>query len=190
MSLAMKETGGGDWPRNRSISPAMSSVPTHSIGSMAAKTRWSSRARYSSSDVVTTVVTSVPGTTPAATSRYRLCRQTSTRAPESRSTASSSLARFIGLTGTTTPPAFHVASRPITNCGTFCRYSATRSPALRPSSSSATANASLSSSSSRAVIRPPKYRMMSPSGFRLTEARNMASASVNSRLISAGWSWS
>jgi hypothetical protein len=26
--------------------------------------------------------------------------------------------------------------------------------------------------------------------FRLTEARNMASASVNSGLISAGWSWS
>ena len=139
---------------------------------------------------MTTVVTSVPSTTPAATSRYRLCRQTSTRAPESRSTASSSRARFIGLTGTTTPPAFHVATSPITNCGTFCRYSATRTPFPTPRSRSAMANASLSSSSSRAVIRPPKYRMMSPSGFRLTEARNMASASVYSRLISAGWSWS
>ncbi len=42
------------------------------------------------------------------------------RAPESRSTASSSLARFIGLTGTAMPPAFHAASMAMTNCGTFC----------------------------------------------------------------------
>jgi hypothetical protein len=31
---------------------------------------------------------------------------------------------------------------------------------------------------------------MSPSGFRLTDAPNMDRASVNSRLISAGWSGS
>jgi hypothetical protein len=31
---------------------------------------------------------------------------------------------------------------------------------------------------------------MSPSGFRLTDARNMDRASLNSRAISAGWPWS
>ena len=134
----------------------MSTAPGVPIGTIPANTRWSSRARYSSSDVVTTAATPASAATRAATSRYSSCRHTSTLAPESRSTASSSRARFIGLTGTAMPPAFQVASMAMTNCGTFCRYSATRSPGCTPRPASATANASLSSSSSRTVIRPPK----------------------------------
>ena len=68
----------------------------------------SSRVWYSSSEVVSTVFTPVRETTPAATSRYRLSRQTSTRAPESCSSNSSSRSRFIGLMFTAMPPAFHV----------------------------------------------------------------------------------
>ena len=34
---------------------------------------------------------------------------------------SSSRSRFIGFTETAVPPAFQVASIPMTNCGTFCR---------------------------------------------------------------------
>jgi hypothetical protein len=118
--------------------------------------RVSSRVWYSSSEVVMTVCTSVLATTLEATSRYRPCRLTSTRAPESLSSSSSSRSRFIGLIETAMPPAFQVPSWAITNCGTFCRYSATRSPLAKPVPARPAANASVSRSSSRTVIRPSK----------------------------------
>ena len=87
-------------------------MPSGVLRSDAGNERGSSRVWKSSSDVVTTVRTSVPPTTDAATSRYRLCRQTSTVVPESLSSRSSSRSRFIGLIETAMPPAFHVADQP------------------------------------------------------------------------------
>ena len=69
MSSGPSATSGGAWPRNRSSSSAMSTVPSPAIRSTPAKIRSSLRVWYSSSDVVITCRTSVPGTTLAATSR-------------------------------------------------------------------------------------------------------------------------
>jgi hypothetical protein len=120
------------------------------------KSRSSDRVWYSSSDVVSTVRTALSAITFEATSRYRLSRLTSTVAPESCSRPDSSRSRFIGLIDTAIPPAFQVPSWAITNWGTFCRKMATRSPAANPASRMPAAKASVSSSSSRRVIRPSK----------------------------------
>ena len=63
---------------------------------------------------------------------------------------------FIGLIDTAMPPAFHVPIWAIRNWGTFCRYTATRSPGVNPASTMAAANASVSPSSSRRLIWPSK----------------------------------
>ena len=68
----------------------------------------------------------------------------------------SSRSLFIGLIETAMPPAFHVPICAITNCGTFCRKTATRSPAVNPASVMPAANASVSASSSARVMRPSK----------------------------------
>src|SRR5664280_756319 len=59
--------------------------------------------------------------TAAATVSQAASEQTSALTPASRSTRSNSRSRYIGLTGTTTPPSFQAATRVRTNCGTFCR---------------------------------------------------------------------
>ena len=69
MSSGRRVTGGGVCPRKRSSSSAMSSVPSQAMRSTPAKIRGSLRVWYSSSEVVITVRTLVPGTTFAATSR-------------------------------------------------------------------------------------------------------------------------
>ena len=69
MSSGPRVTAGGAWPANCSSSPAMSSAPSQAIRSTPANIRGSLRVWYSSSDVVMTVRTSVPGTTFDATSR-------------------------------------------------------------------------------------------------------------------------
>ena len=69
MSPGEKDVGGGTCPRNRSIIPAMSTVPVTSTGSWSGNARGSSRLWCSRSDVVTTVCTAVRPTTSAATSR-------------------------------------------------------------------------------------------------------------------------
>ena len=68
-----------------------------------------------------TMSTSVSGTTPAATLSYSASCVMSARAPESSSRSRSSRSLFIGLIETMIPPAFHVATIAITNCGTFCK---------------------------------------------------------------------
>lgn len=67
-----------------------------------------------------------------ATEFHSSCRLTITRAPQSPRTLRNPRSLSIGLTGTAIPPIFQVASRPMTNCGMFCRYSATRSLRPRP----------------------------------------------------------
>jgi hypothetical protein len=84
------------------------------------------------------------------------------------------------LIDTMIPPAFQLATMAMTNCGTFCRYTASRSPGAKPLASSPLASASLSSSSSRRVMTPSKYRSATAEGSRATPARNMSSASSNS----------
>jgi hypothetical protein len=62
---------------------------------------------------------------------------------------------FIGLIGTTMPPAFHAPSTAIANCGTFWRYTARRSPLAKPSATSPAARASLMRSISPTVSVVP-----------------------------------
>ena len=69
MSSGPSETCGGASSRKRSSSPAMSAVPSPAIRSTPEKIRGSLRVWYSSSEVVITVRTAVPGTTFAAMSR-------------------------------------------------------------------------------------------------------------------------
>ena len=118
--------------------------------------RPSPRVWYSSAEVVIVSLTLLPPSTGAATSWYSSSRHTSTVAPQSRRIRSSSRSLFIGLTATAIPPAFHVPSIAMTNCGTFCRNSATRSPAASPESASPAANALDRSSTSRRVSAPSK----------------------------------
>ena len=69
MSSGPSVTAGGVCPRNCASSSGRSSVPSQVMRSTPAKMRGSLRVWYSSSEVVITVRTAVPGTTFAATSR-------------------------------------------------------------------------------------------------------------------------
>jgi len=84
------------------------------------------------------------------------------------------------LIETMTPPAFQAATMAMTNCGTFCRYTARRSPGAKPLASNPLASPSLSSSSSWRLMTPSKYFSAAAAGSFATPARNMLRASSNS----------
>ena len=128
----------------------------------------------------------IVGTTSAATCPNRSSSASSAVASQSVSSVVSSRCRLIGLIETTMPPAFHVPITAISTCGMFCRYVASRWPLSKPRSASATANASESRSSSRRVSVPSKYRTISVSGARSSDAENIASAFGNSGSTSCG----
>lgn len=96
------------------------------------KTRGSSRVWKSRSDAVSTVRTALSRT---ASCRYLVHAppsQTRAAAPESRRTCPTSPDLYMGLSGTTTAPAFQAARTASTKCGVFCSMTATRSPRRMP----------------------------------------------------------
>ncbi len=109
----------------------------------------SSRVWKSSSQPVSTIRT---GESAAVSRRYdsqARSEQISAATSPSRRTWATSPDLYIGLTGTTTAPAFHAPSTASTKCGEFCSSTATRSPRSRPRAARCPATESVSSSTSR-----------------------------------------
>ena len=150
-SSGSSRTGSKRSPAKRRLRSRRSCVSSGRRRRISASSGGTVSPRRSSSDVVTATRTPEPGSTDAATSSCRDSRLTSAAACESRRTNASSRSFSIGLTGTTMPPTFQVASIATANCGTFWRYTATRSPRSIPSSPKAAASPSLRIATSSSV---------------------------------------
>lgn len=84
---------------------------------------WKSR-----SEAVSVVRKAVPYAVSRRNPAQARASQTSATAPESRRMCPTSADLYIGLSGTTTAPAFHAPSTASAKCGVFWSMTATRSP--------------------------------------------------------------
>lgn len=121
MSSADSAASDGRRPAQERVISTRSAQSRAERRSRPLNSRGSLRVWKSSSLVVIAMsMPSFPATSPNA-SCHPCSEEMAATGEESPRILVSSLLRYMGLSGTTIAPAFHPASSPITNCGTFCR---------------------------------------------------------------------
>ncbi|SCG01033.1 hypothetical protein GA0115255_116018 [Streptomyces sp. Ncost-T6T-2b] len=154
-SSRVSSTDEGRRPSNSPIRATRSPSGPGAWRCVVVKTRGSFLDWQSSADVLISQRTVLPASVPSV-SWTSVSAQTTPTAAESSMIRRSSWRRYIGLSPSAVAPSFHRASSTSAYCGTFCRYTPTRSPRPVPRASNAAARESDAESTSRADRTPSK----------------------------------